>query len=85
MWKSFSAIVAAALVAGAFAGFPRVVEPVSATPVAAAPTVPVAKPVAATSTAGVKQTSAPACAQLAWPYNQCGASKVRVVTTDRLK
>jgi hypothetical protein len=67
MWKSLAAIITAALVAGALTGFPRLVEPVSAT-----------------STAGVKQIPAPACPQLGWPYQQCGASKVRVVTTDRL-
>ena len=66
MWKSLGAIITAALIAGAFTGFPRLVEPVSAT------------------TAGVKQIPAPTCPQLGWPYQQCGASKVRVVTTDRL-
>jgi len=80
MWKSFSAIVAAALVAGAFTGFPRVVEPVLATPVSASRTVPVS----AAPTVAVKQTPAQACSQAAWPYNQCGGSKVRLVTTDRL-
>lgn len=69
MWKSFGAIITAALVAGAFTGFPRLIEPVSAT-----------------STAGVKQIPAPACPELGWPYQQCGStSKVRLVTTDRLK
>ena len=85
MWKSLAAIITAALVAGAFSGFPRLVEPVSATPVLATPAAPVlAKPVLATPAAAVKQIQAPACPQLAWPYNQCGASKVRLVTTDRL-
>ena len=67
MWKSLAAIITAALVAGAFTGFPRLVEPVSAT-----------------STAGIKQIQAPTCPQLGWPYQQCGTSKVRLVTTDRL-
>ena len=31
MWKSLAAIITAALVAGALTGFPRLVEPVSAT------------------------------------------------------
>lgn len=67
MWKSLAAIMTAAVVAGAIAGFPRLVEPVSAT-----------------STAGIKQIPAPTCPQLGWPYQQCGASKVRLITTDRL-
>ena len=40
--------------------------------------------VSATSTAGIKQIPAPTCPQLGWPYQQCGTSKVRLVTTDRL-
>jgi len=67
MWKSLAAVVTAALVAGAFTGFPRLVEPVLAT-----------------STLGVQQIPAPTCPQLGWPYQQCGANKVRLVTTDRL-
>jgi hypothetical protein len=42
------------------------------------------EPVSATSTAGIKQIPAPACPQHGWPYQQCGTSKVRLVTTDRL-
>ncbi len=69
MWKSLAAIVAAAVIAGAFTGFPGVgfVEPVSAT-----------------STADVKAIPAPNCPDRGWPYQQCGASQVRLITTDRL-
>ena len=81
MWKSLGAIITAALIAGAFTGFPEVVEPVLATPVS---TTISTTPVKAAPTVSVKQIAAPGCPQLAWPYNQCGASKIRVVTTDRL-
>jgi len=68
MLKTFAAIVAAALIAGAMTGFPSFIEPVSAT-----------------STVGVKPIAAPACPERGWPYQHCGAAKVRIVTTDRLK
>ena len=82
MWKSLAAIITAAVIAGAFTGFPQLVEPVSATPVVAMPVS--ATPAVATPSAAVKPIKAPACPELAWPYNQCGASKVRLITTDRL-
>ncbi len=72
MWKSLAAIVTAALVAGAITGFPDV---------------SFVQPVSATSAVGIKQIAAPTCPQRGWPYQQCdnGTTKVRLVTTDRLK
>jgi hypothetical protein len=40
MWKSLAAIITAAVVAGAFTGFPRLVEPVSATSTAGVKQIP---------------------------------------------
>jgi hypothetical protein len=70
MWKSLAAIATAAVIAGAFTGFPNLsfVEPVSAT-----------------STAGVAAIAAPVCPERGWPYQQCSAGKVRLIALDRLK
>lgn len=69
MWKSLAAVVTAALIAAALTGFPGV---------------SFVEPVSATSTAGVKAIPAPGCPDRGWPYRQCQAGKVRLVTTDRL-
>jgi hypothetical protein len=70
MWKSLAAVATAAVVAGALTGFPNF---------------NFVEPVSATSTAGVPAIAAPGCPERGWPYRQCGASNVRLITVDRLK
>jgi hypothetical protein len=70
MWKSLSAVFTAAIIAGALTGFPNL---------------NFVEPVQATSTAGVKAIPAPGCPDRGWPYRQCNSTKVRLITTDRLK
>ena len=69
MWKSLAAVATAAVIAGALTGFPGV---------------NFVEPVSATSTAGIKAIAAPGCPERGWPYQQCSATQVRLITTDRL-
>jgi hypothetical protein len=69
MWKSLAAVATAAVIAGALTGFPGV---------------SFVEPVLATSTVGVQAIAAPGCPERGWPYQQCGATQVRLITTDRL-
>jgi hypothetical protein len=69
MWKSLVAVVTAAIVAGALTGFPNF---------------GFVEPVSATSTVGIKAIAAPGCPDRGWPYRQCGAPHVRLISTDRL-